>query len=345
MDVVAHLRDWPWPMPAGEAVVVGVSGGVDSMVLAEGLWRAGVAPLVVAHLHHGLRGDEADADEALVRQWASCRGCACETRRVDVAAVAATTGHSLETAGRLARRAFFHEVAMRRGLRRVVLAHHADDQVETLLMNLLRGAGTHGLAGMRAVTPWRGLEIMRPLLGVWRRELEAWARAEGIRWREDASNRSGEHFRNRIRHEALPALEAAAGRDVREALRRAAVLAAEDDAELTAAATRARETLATADPPGGLQVAGLRGLTPALARRVVHDWLTAHAVPEAGFDVVEAALRVARAAGRPASCNVTGGRRVRRRNGVLFLDAQGSALDEERLVGWKPTLRKGGSLA
>jgi tRNA(Ile)-lysidine synthase len=329
MDVVAHLRDWPWPMPVGEAVVVGVSGGVDSMVLAEGMVRAGFSRLVVAHLHHCLRGAEADGDEALVRDWAARCGCACEIARVDVAARAAQDGHSIETTGRLARRAFFHEVATRRGLRQVVLAHHADDQIETLLMNLLRGTGTHGLAGMRAVTPWRGLEIVRPLLGVWRRDIEAWARAEGIRWREDASNRSTDHFRNRLRHHVLPALEAAAGRDVRAALRRAAVLAAEDDAELAAAATRQREALATTTPPGALEVAGLRALPPALARRVVRDWLTAHHVPEVGFEVVEAALAVARAAGRPASCNVAGGRRVRRRNGVLFLDAQGSALDEK----------------
>ena len=329
MDVVAHLRDWPWPMPAGEAVVVGVSGGVDSMVLVEGLVRAGFARLVAAHLHHGLRGEEADRDEALVREWAARHGCACEVARVDVAVRAAEGGHSIETAGRLARRAFFHEVATRRGLRRVVLAHHADDQVETLLMNLLRGAGTHGLGGMRAVTPWRGLEIVRPLLGLWRRDIEAWARAEGMCWREDASNQSADHFRNRLRHHALPVLEAAAGRDVREALRRAAVLAAEDDAELAAAATRARASLMTTVPPGGLKVAGLKALPPALARRVVRDWLTEHHVPDAGFEVVEAALRVARATGRPASRNVAGGRRVRRRNGVLFLDAQARASDEK----------------
>lgn len=327
--MAAHLREWPWPMPAVEGVVLGVSGGVDSMVLAEGMVRAGFSRLVVAHLHHGLRGAEADEDEALVREWAARRGCACEFARVDVAARAAEGGHSIETAGRLARRTFFHEVATRRGLRHVVLAHHADDQVETLLMNLLRGAGTHGLAGMRAVTPWRGLEITRPLLGVWRREIEAWARAEGIRWREDASNLSPDHFRNRLRHQVRPVLEAAVGRDVREALRRAAVLAAEDDAELAAAAARARETLATTAPPGALPVAGLRALAPALARRVVRDWLTAHHVPEAGFEVVEAALAVARAAGRPASCNVAGGRRVRRRSGILFLDSQRGGSDEK----------------
>jgi tRNA(Ile)-lysidine synthase len=327
--MVSHLRDWPWPMPAGEALVVGVSGGVDSMLLVEGMVRVGFSRMVVAHLHHGLRGVEADEDEALVRDWAARNGCECDIARVDVAACAAEDGHSIETAGRLARRAFFHEVATRRGLRQVVLAHHADDQVETLLMNLLRGAGTHGLAGMRAVTPWRGLEIVRPLLGVWRRDIEAWARYEGIRWREDASNRSTDHFRNRLRHHVLPALVSAAGRDVREALRRAAVLAAEDDAELAAAATCQREALATTDATAGLKVASLRALAPALARRVVRDWLTAHQVPEVGFEVVEAALAVARATGRPASCNVAGGRRVRRRNGVLFLDAQGSASDEK----------------
>lgn len=322
MDVVAHVRDWPWPISAGESVVVGVSGGVDSMVLAEVVRRIGFVPMVVAHLHHGLRGVEADADEVLVREWAGRHGCEYEVGREDVAARAASTGLSLETAGRQARREFFQGVAERRGLRRVVLAHHADDQVETLLMHLLRGAGTHGLAGMRAVTPWGDLEILRPMLGVWRRDLEAWARREQVVWREDASNQSPDHFRNRVRHIVLPALEAAAGRDVREALRHAALLAAEDDAQLASIAAQVLAGLDTTDS-GALQVSGLRSLSPALARRVVREWLRAQAVPDVGFEVVEAALAVARSTGRPASCNVAGGRRVRRQAGLLFLDTQG----------------------
>lgn len=322
MDVVAHVRDWPWPISAGEPVVVGVSGGVDSMVLAEVLRRIGFVPMVVAHLNHGLRAGESDADEGLVREWAMRHGCECEVGREDVAARAAETGDSLETAGRKARRAFFQAVAERRGLRRVVLAHHADDQVETLVMHLLRGAGTHGLAGMRAVTPWGELEILRPLLGVWRRDLEAWARSEQIVWREDATNQSPDHFRNRVRHIVLPALEAAAGRDVREALRHAALLAADDDAQLAFIAAEVRAGLETADPQA-LPVSGLRSLSPSLARRVVREWLRDQAVPEVGFEVVEAVLTVARSTGRPASCNVAGGRRVRRRAGLLFLDTQG----------------------
>ena len=321
MDVAAHVRDWPWHFPAEEPVVIGVSGGVDSMVLLEAVRRAGFTRVVVAHVNHGLRGVESEGDEVFVREWASRHGCACEVARVEVAALAAQRGMSVETAGRAARLEFFEEVAGRGGRRRILLAHHADDQVETLLMNLLRGAGTHGLAAMRLVTAWGGLEIVRPLLGVWRREIEAWARTHHVAWREDASNQSPDHFRNRLRRDAVPALEAALGRGVRDSLWRTAVLAAEDDAELAAAAGRSRAALELSDG-GSLEVSGLRALPPALARRVVRDWLRARGVAEVGFDVVEATLKVARAAGRPASCNLAGGRRVRRRSGVLFLDSQ-----------------------
>ena len=89
MDVIDHLRAWPWPFPADEPVVVGVSGGVDSMVLAEAMHRLGKTRLVVAHVHHGLRGAEADGDEALVREWSERRQCACEVMRADVAGRAA----------------------------------------------------------------------------------------------------------------------------------------------------------------------------------------------------------------------------------------------------------------
>ncbi len=321
MDLVAELRDWPWPFPVDEPVLAGVSGGVDSMVLVEVMVRLGFRRVVVGHVHHGLRGAEADEDEALVRAWAAARGCECEAGRFDVADRARRAGESVETAGRGARREFFGEVAARRGLRHVVLAHHADDQVETLLMHLLRGAGTHGLGGMRALTAWRGLVFVRPLLQFWRREIEAWAREHGVVWREDATNRSSGSFRNRVRLEALPALEAAAGRDVKESLRRAAVLAAEDDAELAAAAAAGHAALASGES-GTLRVDGVRALPAALARRVARLWLESHGVPGAGFEVVEAVLAVARANARPASCNVPGGRRVRRRAGVLFLDAQ-----------------------
>ncbi|MFN0127970.1 MAG: tRNA lysidine(34) synthetase TilS [Verrucomicrobiales bacterium] len=321
MDLVAALRDWPWPFRQDEPVLMGVSGGVDSMVLGEVMVRLGIGRLVVCHMHHGLRGVEADADEALVRSWAAGHGCECEVGHVDVAGRAAARRQSVETAGREARREFFREVAARRGARHVALAHHADDQVETLLMHLLRGAGTHGLGGMRAVTDGRGLMVVRPLLAFWRREIEAWAVTAGLAWRVDASNRCLTAFRNRIRHGALPTLEAAAGRDIKEALRRAAMIAAEDDAELAAAAAGHRTALES-PVDGALSVAGVRSLSPAIARRVIHGWLEAQGVPEVGFALVEAVWAVARSDRRPASCNTAGGRRVRRRAGRLFLDTQ-----------------------
>ena len=336
MDVVAHMRDWPWHFPMTEPVLVGVSGGVDSMVLVGALVRAGWTGVVVVHVNHQLRGEAAEADEELVRNWAGRHGCGFEVVRAGVAARAAGRGISLETAGREVRLEFFREVAARRRVNRLLLAHHADDLVETLLMHLLRGAGTHGLGGMRAVTAWSGLEIIRPLLGVWRRDIEEWARQQNIPWREDESNHCPEHFRNRLRHEALPALERALGREVRQGLWRTAVLAAEDDAELAAAAGGCRAAVASADG-SSLVVARLRELSPALARRVVHDWLRAAGISEVGFELVERVLAVVRSTGRPASCNMTGGWRVRRRAGVLFMDSQAGRAASGR----EPSPRKG----
>ena len=203
----------------------------------------------------------------------------------------------------------------------MLLAHHADDQVETLMMNLVRGAGTHGLAGMRPVTCWQGLELIRPLLSVWRCDIEAWARENQLTWREDTTNQSLEHFRNRVRHDVLPALEAAAGRGVKESLRRTAVLAGEDDAELDRAANAQRAALGES-AAGRLLVAPLIHLPPALARRLVREWLVDAGVTDVGFEVVDAVLVVARSTARPASCNLAGARRVRRRAGALFIDSQ-----------------------
>ena len=320
MNVLDHLKRWPWPFPAGAPVVIGVSGGVDSMVLADAMARLRVGSLVVAHVHHGLRGSEADDDEALVRDWAASHGCAFESTRAAVAARAREARESLETAGRALRRAFFREVAGRHGASHVVLAHHADDQAETLLMNLVRGAGTHGLSGMRPVASWRGLWLVRPLLGLWRAEIEAWARSERLVWREDASNRSAEHWRNRVRHGVLPALEQAVGRPIRDVLRRTAELAAADDDALEAISEQA--FVHARLPDGALSVPAVRDLNPAIARRVLRAWLREQSVPDVGFEQVEAVRLMAHASGRPASCNLGGARRVRRRAGRLFVDSQ-----------------------
>jgi len=241
-----------------EPVVVGTSGGPDSVALLRALVELsrralGIAP-VVAHLHHGLRGESADADQAFVEDLARRLGLRCEVGRADVRAEAAEHGVGIEEAARLARRRFLAEAARRAGARKVALAHHADDRAETVLFNLLRGTGIEGLAalGPRApLEPCRvdalhppseaeagkqdsggcgaptlhakaGIEIIRPLIDVRRQDVLNFLKSMGQDYREDATNRTDAHTRNRLRNELIPALRENFNPKVEEALVRLA---------------------------------------------------------------------------------------------------------------------------
>jgi len=190
----------------GDTVIVAISGGADSVALLDILATLDNLrlTLVPAHLNHLLRGEESDRDEQFVRQIASRYGLTPEVRRVDVAAAAAAKGLSLEEAGREARYAFFRELAGRYGAREIALAHHRDDQAETVLMRLLRGSAGSGLSAIRP----RGEDglLVRPLLVARRGEIEAYLAMVGLTWREDSSNSDTGFLRNRIRHELLPLL-------------------------------------------------------------------------------------------------------------------------------------------
>jgi tRNA(Ile)-lysidine synthase len=189
----------------GDTIIVAVSGGADSVALLDILasLREFRLKLVVAHLNHLLRGAEADEDEGFVRKLAESYGLPVEVRRVDVRDKAAREGRSLEDAGRIARYAFLDALAASHEARVVALAHHADDQAETVLLRLLRGAGGSGLCAM---TPMSAGRYVRPLLNVTRREIEEYLRKRGIAWRTDSSNDDTDFLRNRIRHELIPLL-------------------------------------------------------------------------------------------------------------------------------------------
>lgn len=184
----------------GARVVVGVSGGMDSVVLLQILQELGYEP-VVAHVNYGLRGEASDADEALVRAAAEERAAPCHVHRVWL------DGENVQAEARVVRYGFFGEVAEEVGAAVVATAHHRDDQAETLLLNLFRGSGPAGLAGIpvrRSLAPGSEISVVRPLLGVGREAIAAYARTRGLRWREDASNASGDYRRNVVRHDLLP---------------------------------------------------------------------------------------------------------------------------------------------
>jgi tRNA(Ile)-lysidine synthase len=187
-----------------EPVWVAVSGGVDSMVLLHVLLELG-HPCSVAHVDHGLRGAESDADRDLVEARARALGLPFRSVRVDPKA--AIGGGSVQMAARDLRYAWFGEL-LREGPHTMALGHHRDDVAETLLLHLLRGIGTHGWAGIPPVTVLDAGMLCRPLFDVGREAILAYAKERAINFREDASNTDPKYLRNRVRGELLPLMEA-----------------------------------------------------------------------------------------------------------------------------------------
>lgn len=187
----------------GDRIAVGVSGGADSVALLRFL--AALRPqfswdLVVCHIHHGLRGAEADRDECFVRALAEQLGLPFAVSRIDAAALALRDHISVEEAGRMARYAFFAQTAGEGG--RIATAHTLDDSIETVLMNLVRGTGLRGLCGIPRI---RG-NIVRPLLDCTRAEVEDYLGTLGQPYCTDSTNLTDDYTRNRIRHDILPRL-------------------------------------------------------------------------------------------------------------------------------------------
>lgn len=190
----------------GEALVLGFSGGPDSLCLAAVLMELGYRPHL-AHLDHGLRGEEGQEDARFAAAMAGRWGLDHSLAAADVPSLAAREGLSLEEAARRARYRFLGQVSRRLGVDKVAVAHQADDQVETIVMHFLRGAALAGLRGMRHRSRRGGLWILRPLLDVTRQEVLAYLRAAGLEPRFDRTNLELSYFRNRLRHELLPRLK------------------------------------------------------------------------------------------------------------------------------------------
>jgi tRNA(Ile)-lysidine synthase len=195
----------------GRAVLVAVSGGIDSVALAHALHQVSKRSsikLSIGHVNHALRGAESEADQAAVEALGSALGVPVYAARVDPAAARAhgpsRDRPTLQEAARELRYAALARMAAAAGAAAIATAHTADDQAETVLLRLLRGTGPDGLAGIPERS--RDGRIVRPLLGTTRAEVERFAVERGLAWREDASNASGAYARNRLRHEWLPGL-------------------------------------------------------------------------------------------------------------------------------------------
>ncbi len=186
-------------------ILLAVSGGIDSMYMAA---RAGDifpgADLAVAHCNFGLRGEESDGDEEFVRSWCAWNGLPIYVKRFETSEFASTKGISIEMAARELRYAWFAELLSKEHFDAVAVAHNANDNAETLMLNLLRGTGSRGLRGMGdREMPGGGL-ILRPLLGTTREEISSWMTVNGVPHREDSTNASGNYKRNKIRNGVFP---------------------------------------------------------------------------------------------------------------------------------------------
>ena len=298
--------------------LVGISGGRDSVVLLHWLVGLGYKRLVVCHLNHQLRGRSSDADARFVRKLAASYDLDLEIRSRNVGAVAARKKLSVETAAREARYRFFAQVAKRRRCRTIFLAHHADDLVETFLMNLFRGAGVTGLSAMREIATRRvedvDLTIARPLLGAWRGDIDAYVGEHQLKFREDASNKNLMPLRNRIRRRIIPYLEKTIGRNIRVNIWRAAMIAAEEEKWI--------ESLVKHSDAQDidLSVEKLRRVPTALQRRGIMKWLRARNVTDVGFEVIERVRSLLDRDARVAKINLPRDRHVRRRAGKLFIE-------------------------
>ncbi|MDD2201281.1 MAG: tRNA lysidine(34) synthetase TilS [Firmicutes bacterium] len=275
----------------GDGIVVGVSGGPDSVALL--LFLLDIATeldlrLHIAHVNHMIRGADADADADYVEELGHSLGVPVTIRRIDVPRAARTTGATIEDAGRSARYGLFRQTAKALGFAKVAVGHNADDQAETVMMRVIRGTGIRGLAGIPATRDMgEGIRLIRPLINTTRRAIEAYCKEKNINPRQDRTNVDVAYFRNRVRWELLPLLEAKYNSNVRGSLVRLALTAAEYEAYLRSDANELLEQAMAKTTAGGGEEAGaeagpsrrkaavqldlavLRGAPPALLARAL----------------------------------------------------------------------------
>ncbi len=258
-----------------DRLLIGLSGGADSVALffllcdIRSKWSL---ELSAAHLNHRIRGEDSDEDERFVRTLSRRMDVPLVTETGDVRALAARRGCSLEMAAREARYDLFARAARKRKARAVVLAHTMDDQAETLLLRLLRGAGVRGLAGMEEVSIQNGLTVIRPLLDMRHEELIAYLEKRNEPWREDRTNQDVRFLRNRVRHELIPLLGRHFNPRITETLHRTASLLRDEDRWMESAAAPAWEASRI---DGGKRLSGkaLHAYARPIRYRIIVRWL------------------------------------------------------------------------
>jgi len=329
--------------PPDVRYLIGVSGGRDSVALLHWLVSKGYERLVVCHLNHRLRGRSSDADAGFVKRLVerynekvagqvhrllkkvgnrsgrpTMQGSKIgfELGSANIRALSKKRKMSIETAARESRYAFFAETARRRNCRTIFVAHHADDLVETFMINLFRGAGGAGLSSMREISTRRidsvDLTIVRPFLRVWRKEIDDYVGKHRLMFREDSTNKNLTPLRNRVRHRIIPYLEKMLGRNIRENIWRTAVITADEEKWI--------EGELRDSTHADLSVVKLRALPIALQRRALLKWLRMQNLADVGFDAIERVRSLVDQGAQISKVNLSENRHARRRAGKIFIE-------------------------
>jgi len=293
------------PLAASPLPGLGLSGGLDSMVLASALHLAKI-PFRALHFNHNWRGTESHADQEFVRTW-------CQQQKIPFTTRTWQQPAKTEAAARQARHTFFRSATKKYQLGSIMLAHHRDDLAETFLLQLLRGSGPEGMASLLPERTVDGLKLIRPLLSFSRDELTQIAKTEKIQWREDTSNTDESFARNKMRRRILPYLKKHSERDPLPLLSRTAdILATENDYW--------DNLLPPSDQiPEKLPVKSLRPHHAAYQRRLLRVWLQQRTGTSPSYDEIES-VRALLTQTNPAKVNLKRGKHCRRRAGLLFID-------------------------
>ncbi len=311
-EVLRHIRELGL-LCAGDRVAVAVSGGADSVALLRVLLQMrselGVV-LAVAHFNHGLRGEQAAADEAFVAELAKQHELEFFSGHSDVRNHAFTSKLSIEAAGRELRYRWFEQLAREQRLDCLATAHTLDDQAETVLLKFLRGAGTRGQAGIYPIVSRNSFRVIRPLLCVTRSEVESYLTSLGQEWREDESNLDRRFLRNRVRHDLLPLLQREYNPNLRHLLSDLAEVSQAEQDYWDELVERHLKT----NGSGELILEDFAALPIALQRRVVKSFAESSG-PALDFEHVEKLRRCA--LGKRRKAELPGDRIAERADGAL----------------------------
>lgn len=301
-----------------ERFLLAISGGRDSVALFYSLLEKGYSNLILCHLHHGLRGEDSDKDADFVRELGKKNNLSVEIKYIEISSLSKSRKQSVELVARNERRIFFQECSEKHGVNKVLLAHHAEDQTETILFNLMRGS--NGLKGMKVrsehhLVEGDGMIFYRPLLEVRRSEIDGFLSERGISYREDASNAELTATRNRLRHEAIPLLCEIMGRDICPLITRAEKTQTENKKCLEGLI----HEMELEDSQGRLFLPKVIDLSSALQLVILREFLKKQSVSDLNFKLLESCLSLLTDR-KISKINLPGGKHLRRKEKRLFIE-------------------------